>query len=108
VKLPRRKTTQTRRSGFTSWARPSSRLAVDRRCAETGREPPDDELRARLQAEVHQICGAGLAELLLVAQQIAVGCRERGVPLPILSALEEVPATPNPLGVEGIGVKPAL
>jgi DNA polymerase-3 subunit alpha len=44
--------------------------ALPRRCAETGREPPNDDLRARVQAELDEICKAGLAELLLVAQQV--------------------------------------
>ena len=55
--------------------------ALPRRCAETGGEPPNDELRARLQAELVEICKAGLAELLIVAQQVGVACRERGIPL---------------------------
>lgn len=58
------------------WLRP-----YPRRCAETGREPPNDELRARLQAELDDICKAGLAELLLVAQQVGAACRERGIPV---------------------------
>src|SRR5262249_39536778 len=55
--------------------------ALPRRCAETGREPPNDDLRARLQAELDEICKAGLADLLLVAQQVGAACRERGIPL---------------------------
>jgi DNA polymerase III alpha subunit len=55
--------------------------ALPRRCAETGREPPNDDLRARLQAELDEICKAGLAELLLVAQQVGAACRERGIPV---------------------------
>jgi hypothetical protein len=55
--------------------------ALPRRCAETGREPPNADMLERVQAELDEICKAGLVELLLLAQQVGHACRERGIPL---------------------------
>jgi hypothetical protein len=55
--------------------------ALPARCAETGREAPSDEMGERVSREVEAICQSGLAELLVVAQQVALECRRRGIPL---------------------------
>ena len=49
--------------------------ALPKRCAETGRDAPTDEMRERMAREVEAIGQAGLAELLLIAQHVAQECR---------------------------------
>jgi len=55
--------------------------ALPRRCAETGRDAPGEEMRQRVMDELEAIGDAGLAELLLVAQQVALECRRRDIPI---------------------------
>jgi DNA polymerase III alpha subunit len=38
-------------------------------------------MRQRVAREVEAICQAGLAELLLIAQQVALECRRRDIPI---------------------------
>ena len=53
--------------------------ALPRRCAETGRDAPNDAMRQRVADELEAIGRAGLAELLLVAQQVGLECRRHDV-----------------------------
>src|SRR5262249_47397576 len=55
--------------------------ALPRRCAETGRDEPAAEMRDRVERELESIGRTGLAELLLVAQQVALECHTRGIPV---------------------------
>jgi DNA polymerase III alpha subunit len=53
------------------------------RFAETGRGEPSSHIRERAATEVSAICQAGLAELLLVAYDVAQFCRLHGIPLAV-------------------------
>ncbi|MBV9601768.1 MAG: PHP domain-containing protein [Chloroflexi bacterium] len=53
--------------------------ALPKRCAETGRDAPTDAMRQRVADELEAINRAGLAELLLVAQQVGLECRRRDI-----------------------------
>ncbi|MBV9577969.1 MAG: PHP domain-containing protein, partial [Chloroflexi bacterium] len=55
--------------------------ALPRRCAETGRDAPTAEMRRRVADELEAIGRTGLAELLLVAQQVGLECRRRNIPI---------------------------
>jgi DNA polymerase-3 subunit alpha len=51
------------------------------RCADTGRGQPTPDMRARVDAELRALCGAGLAELLLTAYELGRFCRQHEIPI---------------------------
>jgi DNA polymerase III subunit alpha len=80
--------------------------ALAERFAETGRGEPPNQIRESTAAEVRAICDAGLAELMLVAHDVALFCKQHGIPLSVRGsavnslvawALELVPAELCPL-----------
>ena len=53
------------------------------RFAENGRGEPSSQIGECAAAEVRAICQAGLAELMLVAYDVAEFCRQHGIPLSV-------------------------